>query len=130
MIKSVTEGKMILVVDDDDSCFLMYRDFFDGLVTTTNKIGEAIKILQSNNVVLLITDYSMPQFTGVKLATIAREKYHIPVIIVTGYADKIDALRVHADAVLLKPVNLEVLRKVVIQLLDSVVEKQKNTKNT
>jgi PAS domain S-box-containing protein len=83
--------KRILVVDDD-ALVLM------NTVALTEELGhrvieamsgsEALAVLGSEEVDIVITDYAMPQMTGGELAeAIANEWPHVKVIIATGYAE-------------------------------------------
>jgi CheY-like chemotaxis protein len=73
--------------------------------------AEAIEILESDAVDLVVTDAVMPQMSGAELAaTVARRWPHIPVLFVTGYAPG-EAAPPADDAfpALIKPVPLDVL---------------------
>jgi CheY-like chemotaxis protein len=81
---------------DDDALVLM------NTVAMTQELGhevfeavsgpEALEILRSQDIDIVITDYAMPRMTGGELAlAIARDWPHIKVIVATGYADIPDA---------------------------------------
>ncbi|UXN68053.1 PAS domain S-box protein (plasmid) [Devosia neptuniae] len=84
-------AKRVLVVDDDALVLL-------NTVAMTEELGhqvfeamsgrDALKILRSQQIDIVITDYAMPQMTGGALATsITAEWPHIKIIVATGYAE-------------------------------------------
>ena len=81
---------------------------------------EAIKILESEEVNLLILDVMMPRLDGIRTTLKIREKNSIPIIILSAKsedADKILGLNVGADDYVTKPFNpLELVARVKSQL--------------
>ena len=81
---------------------------------------EAIKILDSTEVDLLIIDVMMPKLDGIRATLKIREKNSLPIIILSAKsedADKILGLNVGADDYLTKPFNpLELVARVKSQL--------------
>lgn len=113
----------ILVCDDDKEIvnaieiYLVQDGFevlraFDGL--------EALKILETTEVHLLIIDIMMPNLGGIHATVKIREKYSIPIIMLsakTEDSDKILGLNVGADDYISKPFNpLELIARVKSQL--------------
>ncbi len=89
-------GKRILVVDDCDTTrkLLSYiiRDRGHVILGASNGI-EALEVLASNPVDLVITDLNMPQMDGFELSRNLRgsEAYmNIPIVMVTTEAGEID----------------------------------------
>ena len=82
---------------------------------------EAIKILESEEVNLLILDVMMPRLDGIRTTLKIREKNSIPIIILSAKsedADKILGLNVGADDYVTKPFSpLELVARVKSQLL-------------
>ena len=69
---------------------------------------EAIKVLDSTEVDLLIIDVMMPKLDGIRATLKIREKNSLPIIILSAKsedADKILGLNVGADDYLTKPFN-------------------------
>ena len=81
---------------------------------------EAIKILESEEVNLLILDVTMPRLDGIRTTLKIREKNSIPIIILSAKsedADKILGLNVGADDYVTKPFSpLELVARVKSQL--------------
>lgn len=84
--------------------------------------GEALEILASKDIDLVITDLKMEHMDGIELLQhINRTAPEIPVIMVTGFAtvnSAVDALKKGAAHYLGKPVNLDELRKTVRDVLE------------
>jgi PAS domain S-box-containing protein len=83
---------VVLAVDDDGLVLTNTVAMLDdlghtGIAASSGK--EALEILrQQDSVDLVITDYAMPQMTGLQLAdAIKREWPELPVIIATGFAE-------------------------------------------
>ena len=81
---------------------------------------EAIKILESEEVNLLVLDVMMPRLDGIRTTLKIREKNSIPIIILSAKsedADKILGLNVGADDYVTKPFSpLELVARVKSQL--------------
>lgn len=81
---------------------------------------EAIKVLKSNEVDLLIMDVMMPRLDGIQATLKIRENMSLPIIILSAKsedADKILGLNIGADDYITKPFNpLELVARVKSQL--------------
>lgn len=81
---------------------------------------EAIKVLKSNEVDLLIIDVMMPRLDGIRATLKIRENMSLPIIILSAKsedADKILGLNIGADDYITKPFNpLELAARVKSQL--------------
>lgn len=81
---------------------------------------EAIKVLKSNEVDLLIMDVMMPRLDGIRTTLKIRENMSLPIIILSAKsedADKILGLNIGADDYMTKPFNpLELVARVKSQL--------------
>ncbi len=117
----------ILVVDDEASLVKMMTQMLEKLgytVVGTTSSTEALRLFQAQpeRFDLVITDMAMPEMAGDRLA---RELFGlrptIPVILCTGYSDRIDEKRA-ADlgiaAYCMKPVATDTLAKAVRKVLD------------
>ncbi len=72
--------------------------------------AEALEILASDVVDLVVTDAVMPEMSGVELAaTVAQRWPHLPILYVTGYAGEAAVPDAGPDDVLAKPVPHDVL---------------------
>ena len=117
--------KKILLIDDE----LVYRNMLrvfleenDFIVYDVPSGKDADMVLKSvKDIDLAITDLMMPGEHGVDLMIRIREKYKIPVLVISGVYDKnmfeedgID----FSDGFLKKPFELEELKKKVLELLE------------
>lgn len=116
--------KSILIVDDDGAILKNAKDVLqlEGYYVDTVETGmEAIEKSKTNFYNLVLLDIKLPDMEGTELLT----KMHRTVpkmmkIMITGYPsleNTVEALNLGADAYLLKPVNPEMLLKVVEEKL-------------
>ena len=117
----------ILVVDDDAEIADMNRqrlERFGYRVTMQTGSIKAMELIRSRPDAfdLVITDQMMPDMTGEQLAKeILTIKPDIPIILCTGYSDRIDEQRATAigiRAFLMKPSGTEVLANTIRRVLD------------
>ena len=86
----------ILLVDDHPAVRAATHAILDDLGHNTISAAsaeDALEMLRQNRhpVDLLITDYAMPNMSGLELINSVRQwKAHLPAIIITGYADQSD----------------------------------------
>ena len=96
---------------------------------------EAVQVMQSEKVDLLVIDIMMPKLDGIRATLSIREKSPVPIIILSAKsedADKILGLNIGADDYLTKPFNpLELVARVKSQLrrytMMSQVQEQQGT---
>lgn len=113
----------ILVVDDEKEItdlmeiYLIQEGY---LVTKRYDALTLLEDLQNNHIDLVILDVMMPEINGIQALKMMREKFHIPVIIVsakTADQDKIEGLLSGADDYMSKPFNaMELVARVKAQL--------------
>lgn len=113
----------ILVCDDDKEIVEAIEIYLqqEGYQVLKAYDGEeALKMLQENEVHLLILDVMMPRLDGIRTTLKIREESSIPIIILsakTEDADKILGLNIGADDYVEKPFNpLELVARVKSQL--------------
>lgn len=113
----------ILVVDDEplvcDAVKMMLE--FDGhTVDTCNSAQEALARLESGCYDVIFTDFKMPGMKGDELAaTIKKRNPRQPVVMVTAYAEMLQAVggsMKDVDCIVSKPFLLENLREAVIRV--------------
>lgn len=113
----------ILICDDEKdivSALKIYlsSEGYETLEAYTGK--EALEILESQEVHLVLLDIMMPEMDGLEALSLLREKYNLPVILISAKSedtDKILGLNVGADDYITKPFNpVEVLARVRSQL--------------
>jgi response regulator RpfG family c-di-GMP phosphodiesterase len=87
----VQEKKIVvLYVDDEENNLISFKAVFrmKYQVLTAQSGEEALKILETKSVHIIITDQRMPNMTGVDFLEKVLEKFTDPVrILLTGYAD-------------------------------------------
>ncbi len=113
----------ILICDDEKdivSALKIYLDS-DGYKTFCAYSGEdALKIIEENEIHLVLLDIMMPKMDGITALTLLRKESNVPVIMLTAKSedtDKILGLNVGADDYITKPFNpVEVLARVRSQL--------------
>ena len=98
MEESGTEEETIIIVDDEEmvltslSSFLMLETEYN--VLTFLSPAAALEYIESNSIDLVISDYLMPEMDGITFLGKVREfKPEVPRIILTGYADKENAIK-------------------------------------
>lgn len=113
----------ILVCDDD-------KDIVEAIATYLKMEGyvpirayngkEALKIVETQEIHLILLDVMMPILDGIKTTEQIREKHNIPIILVSAKSedlDKIVGLNFGADDYISKPFNpLELIARVKSQL--------------
>jgi len=131
----------VLIVDDEEmvltslSTLLSLETDYD--VKTFVSAAKAVEHLQSNSVDLIISDFLMPEMSGLEFLTKAKSfRPEVPRIILTGFADKENAIKLinevglyqyiekpwdNADLLLIVRNALE-KRQLLANLLDKVKE--------
>jgi DNA-binding NtrC family response regulator len=88
----------IVLVDDEDMVLTSLKSFLDletdYEVVTFKSVKKALDHIANNEIDLVISDYLMPEMDGIKFLARVREiKPEVPRIILTGYADKENAIK-------------------------------------
>ncbi|MCD6162393.1 MAG: sigma-54-dependent Fis family transcriptional regulator [candidate division Zixibacteria bacterium] len=119
------EKKRILVVDDDAATLeVLERNLTSQgyVVFTAPAVIEAIRILESTSIDLVITDLKMPKVSGLDLIKHVRENYKdTEIMMITGYASvegAVRAVKIGAEEYLAKPFTDEELFSAVKRTLD------------
>lgn len=113
----------VLVVDDEHIIAVMVRDFLEDegfrVYTATNG-NEALRLMEAEQIDLIITDLMMPLMRGdtfiKKLRTEAKYA-HVPIILMSAVPHAREALGDHNIALLPKPFDLMSLLAAVEELL-------------
>jgi CheY-like chemotaxis protein len=117
----------ILFVDDEDAMVNLNQQRLERLgykVTGKTDPSEALKLFRSDPIQfdLVITDTTMPHMTGDRLAqAILKIRSDIPVIICTGYSNRISEARAQELGIrkyIEKPIEMENLARSVREVLD------------
>lgn len=119
--------KYVLIVDDEESLLLTIQAGFDGYkekfeVVTARNGKEAVKVLESMPISLVVTDLKMPEMDGFELlGYLKNESPQIPAIVMTAFGTPEIETRLSQTGMirmLEKPVDFEELTQLIISLLD------------
>ncbi|MBF0441674.1 MAG: sigma-54-dependent Fis family transcriptional regulator [Oligoflexales bacterium] len=123
----MNENRNILVVDDTVSTLEIIRRNLEAdnyRVFTATNVMDAISMIESRPVNLVITDYKMPHISGLELIKYVKENRNdIAVIMLTGYPSvesAVKAMKIGADEYLQKPFTDSELLHIVSQTLEKV----------
>ena len=94
----VAATQTIVIVDDEDLVVTSLRTFLDletpYRTVTFTSAKMALQHIRDHDVDLVISDYLMPEMDGIAFLSQVRElKPDVPRIILTGYADKENAIK-------------------------------------
>lgn len=92
----------IVIVDDEEMVLVSIHSFLtletDYKVTTFSHPKDALTFIRENDVDLVISDYLMPDMDGIRfLGEVKKLKPDVTRIILTGYADKENAIEAIND---------------------------------
>ncbi len=89
--RQVANALTLLAVDDDELVLFGTAGMLEAAghrVLTARSAGEALDLLRTNQVDMLITDHAMPLMSGAQLAAVVREtRPQLPILLVSGYAE-------------------------------------------
>lgn len=88
----------VVIVDDEEMVLTSLNAYLtletDWKVQTFTSAVKALEFIQKNEVGLVISDYLMPEMNGIAfLAKVRTLRPEVPRIILTGYADKENAIK-------------------------------------
>lgn len=117
----------ILIVEDNVELNHYLTDYLkdDYAVFSAFHGVEAIKMLDSYSIDIIVTDIVMPEMDGLELCRFVKTNTlysHIPVVILTARTDinhKIEGIETGADAYIEKPFSVEHLEAQIFNLLES-----------
>ncbi len=97
-MKNSEQKPTIVIVDDEDMVLTSLNSFLnletDYAVKTFISVKEALEYIKTGRVDLVVSDYLMPEMDGISFLGKVREiKPEVPRIILTGYADKENAIK-------------------------------------
>ena len=118
---------VVLVADDnpDMLSFIVRQLESNYVVVTANDGVEALKVLDNQEVSLVVSDVVMPRMDGFELCKLIKSKLdysHIPVILLTAKTNiqsKIEGLELGADAYIEKPFSVGYLQACIANLINS-----------
>lgn len=129
----VNRGGTIVIVDDEEMVLTSLSSYFaletDFEIVQFTSPNEALKYIESNDIDLVISDQLMPGMDGITFLTHVRKlKPEVPRYLLTGYADKENAIKainnVALDKYIEKPWDNDRLRMLVV----SGIEKRQTMK--
>ena len=124
---TLTGTERILFVDDEEPIVFMAQQILERLgyqVTPRTSSVEALEAFKSKPGAfdLVITDMTMPNMTGVELASRLKEiRFDIPIIICTGFSEVIDKDKAKNRGILayiMKPILKDEIARTIRQVLD------------
>jgi len=124
--EQIAESRVV-VVDDDQLVTTSLRNFLSLEMEidpiTFNDPREAESYINGNEIDLIISDFLMPELDGIQLLTAARKAQpEVPRVLLTGYADKENAIKAINEVQLFqyveKPWDNAQLRHIVVAGLE------------
>ncbi len=124
----ITRARVVLV-DDDELVTASLRSFMSLELeiepVVFNDPERAADYLEEHEIDLIISDFLMPRMDGIRLLARARERWpEVPRVLLTGYADKENAIKaineVHAFQYVEKPWENEQLKQIVLNGLERI----------
>ncbi len=93
-----TPNATIVIVDDEEMVLTSIKSFLnletDYSVKTFTSVSDTLDYIKNGEVDLVISDYLMPEMDGITfLAKVKDLRPEVPRIILTGYADKENAIK-------------------------------------
>jgi DNA-binding NtrC family response regulator len=126
-----SENKQTIVIVDDEEMVLTSLSSFLALETDYNvktftSAKKALEFIKNSDVGLVVSDYLMPEMDGISfLAKVKDLKPQIPRIILTGYADKENAIKAINDVGLFQYIEKPWSNEDILIILRNGLEKQK-----
>lgn len=128
-------SKKILIVDDDVAFGVMLKTWFqkkDWEVELVSCLDHALKVSNTTQFDLILSDLRLPDGDGIMFLTYLREKKVMtPFIIMTGYADvqtAVNAIKLGAFDYLKKPIIPEVLQQKIDMAMKQEERKDKEVR--
>ncbi len=134
-----TGSERILLVDDEEQIVRMVQIILERLgyqISAHLRSTEALAAFRASpgSFDLVVTDMSMPEMTGEQLAAeLMRIRWDIPLILCTGFSEKINAQRAEAMGIkgfVMKPVVTAELAAMVRKVLDESGQKTPRVSQT
>jgi signal transduction histidine kinase len=100
-------GAVILLVDDDSAVRQVTASILEEIgyvMLTMGSGGAALDVLDHTKVDLVLLDFAMPGMSGMEVARQIQQKFPaLPILFVTGYADKAAFADVSEERIIKKP---------------------------
>jgi DNA-binding NtrC family response regulator len=97
-MNATNKSETIVIVDDEEMVLTSLQSFLSletqYIIKTFISAKKALEFIKNNDVHLVVSDYLMPEMDGISFLIKVRElKPEVPRIILTGYADKENAIK-------------------------------------
>lgn len=132
-VKSKTKYRVMIVEDDEEIRKYISGELADEYHTIEYSDGkEALSAILKKVPDLVISDVMMPEMDGITLCRKIKQNIninHIPVVLVTAKSeeeDNLEGLSIGADAYIVKPFNIDLLRKTV----ENIIRNRELLRNT
>ncbi len=128
---SVDQSNPTIVLVDDEEMVLTSLKSFMNLETNFNiktftSAKAALEFIENNDMDIVISDYLMPEMDGISFLAKVREiRPDVPRIILTGYADKENAIKAINDVGLFQYIEKPWNNDDVLIILRNGMERQK-----
>ncbi len=129
----MTDGKKILIIDDDPEILDLLRLYFKALNYEVLEAQEGLRGLELARTQLpdlIILDILLPEISGLKMCRILKrdkETKNIPILILTALTDeetKTESLESYADAFVSKPID----KKSIIDKVNELIKRKEEKK--
>ncbi len=120
----------IVIVDDEEMVLTSLSAFLsletDYQIKTFTSAKKALEFIKKNDVGLVVSDYLMPEMDGIAfLAKVKEIKPQVPRVILTGYADKENAIKAINDVGLFQYIEKPWDNEDILIIFRNGLEKQK-----
>ena len=120
----------IVIVDDEEMVLTSLSAFLtletDYQIKTFTSVKKALEFIKKNDVGLVVSDYLMPEMDGITfLAKVKEIKPQVPRIVLTGYADKENAIKAINDVGLFQYIEKPWDNEDILIIFRNGLEKQK-----
>ena len=120
----------VVIVDDEDMVLTSLNSFLsletDYDVETFTSAKNALEYIEKNDIDLVISDYLMPEMDGISFLAKVKELHpQVPRIILTGYADKENAIKAINDVGLFQYIEKPWDNDDLLIVLRNGIERQK-----
>ena len=121
---------ILVIVDDEEMVLTSLKSFLtletEYDVMTFLSAQEALAFVRENEIDLVMSDYLMPEMDGISfLAEVRKIRPEVPRIILTGYADKENAIKAINDVGLYQYIEKPWSNDDLLIILRNGMEKQK-----
>ncbi len=129
-MSSDNDTSVIVIVDDEEMVLTSLSSFLgletDYEVKAFTSAQDALEYIKNGRVDLVISDYLMPEMDGISfLAEVKKIRPQVPRIILTGYADKENAIKAINDVGLFQYIEKPWDNDDLLIVLRNGIERQK-----